>query len=227
MGLFKALLGEISGKVGGNVFARNRGGSYLRAWAKPINPNTPAQQVIRNAMSNLVVLWGSTLSPGQREDWATYAANVAMTNRLGDTIFLTGQNHYIRSNVPRTLAGLARVDDAPTIFNLGSFAAITTAVVAQISQRIIFDDTEDWASETGSSMILQEGLVQQLTINFYDSPFQFISTIDGNTGVPITSPQIEPLRGFYGAGTRLFTRARITRADGRLSTVQIVQADGA
>jgi len=155
MALFKPILGELSGKIAGNVFAHNRGGSYVRAWKVPTNPNTELQQSARAAMAALVVAWGETLTDQQRTDWDTYGANVAWENRLGETIYLTGQNHYIRSNVPRLQASLNARNNAPEIFNLGSFANISLEAWAEHTLEITFDDQADWCTEIYSAMIVQ------------------------------------------------------------------------
>jgi len=56
MGLikFSAIVSAASGKVGGNVFARNASGAYARSWVKPINPNTEKQQATRAQFANLI-----------------------------------------------------------------------------------------------------------------------------------------------------------------------------
>ena len=43
-----ALVADIKGTVGGNVFASNKGGNYVRRYKKPINTNTIAQQEVRS-----------------------------------------------------------------------------------------------------------------------------------------------------------------------------------
>jgi len=40
---FSAIVSDARGKIGGNVFSRNKGGSYIRSYVKPINPSTPKQ----------------------------------------------------------------------------------------------------------------------------------------------------------------------------------------
>jgi hypothetical protein len=88
----------MSGSIAGNTFARNRSGNYVRARTKPVNTNTQAQQDIRGVMSYLTNYWSVTLSTAERTGWATYANAIAMKNRLGESIYLTGFNHFIRSN---------------------------------------------------------------------------------------------------------------------------------
>ena len=41
--LFSALISDMRNKLNGSVFAKNRGGSYLRTKVTPVNPQTVAQ----------------------------------------------------------------------------------------------------------------------------------------------------------------------------------------
>ncbi len=223
MALIMTFLGELSGKLNGSVFARNRGGTYVRKWAKPTNPNTPAQQLIRTVMSNLVIAWQTILTQLQRDNWATYAANVPFVNRLGAEIFLTGQNHYIRSNSPRVNVGLVRVDDAPTPFNLGTLNPVSVAASAAIGDiDIIFDDSQAWVNEDGAGMIVQRSFQMPVTRNFYKGPFTNLAVIEGQVILPPSSPESRPAAETLVAGNKLFLRVRLSQADGRLSSPQIV-----
>jgi hypothetical protein len=74
MALIIPILGELSGKLGGNVFARNKGGSYVRGWVKPTNPKTGAQMAVRSAFSSAATAW-QNLSDEQKSAWNQYALN--------------------------------------------------------------------------------------------------------------------------------------------------------
>ena len=218
---------KISGRVGGSIFANNRGGNYVKNFAVPVNPNTTPQQEVRSALSDLVVGWLDDLTDTQRAAWETYGENVAMTNRIGDTIFLTGQQHYIRSNSALVRLALTRVDDGPTTFNLGNFTPTTLAATETTPPNeasVGFTDTDDWVGEDDAHMIVQ--LAQQVnpTINFFKGPFLTVGTIDGNLTLPPTTPQVFTAPNGYTAGNKAFARVRVHRADGRLSSPQITEA---
>lgn len=68
-------LGELSGKMGGLVFARNKGGAYVRQYAIPINPNTVAQVNARALFGASVANWHS-LTPAQKANWENYAQQI-------------------------------------------------------------------------------------------------------------------------------------------------------
>jgi len=120
--------GSYSGSLGGSVASHNKGGPYFRRRAIPTNPNSARQQAVRSALSNFVTNWTNALSDAQRTAWNTYASNVPRTDRIGQTIQLTGQQWYVACNTPRRQAytsgltaglGVAPTDTAPTTFNRG------------------------------------------------------------------------------------------------------------
>lgn len=134
-----AIVGKISGSLGGMTAAHGRGGYYLRNRVVPVNPNTPRQQAVRSALGALVQAWSSLLTPAQRAGWTAYANATPRTDRLGESLILTGSQAYVACNTPRlqvnasTLtATLPRVDDAPTIPTLGEPVSgpITASIVA-------------------------------------------------------------------------------------------------
>ena len=216
------LTGQASGSLAGNTFSRNRGGQYIRSRATPVNPNTAQQIAVRGAFSDLAALWSTTLTQAQRDAWNTYAANVPVLNRLGDSIFLTGFNMYLRSNTPRMQAGLPRVDDGPVNFTLGSFTPTTsTAASALDLVSIAFTDADDWTSEDDAAMLVYTSRSLSPTIDFFKGPFQFAGTILGNATTPITTPQVVTNPFNNSATNKVYARVRVTRADGRLSNDEI------
>lgn len=220
-----SLLAQASGSLAGSTFSHNKGGQYIRNRATPVNPNTPQQIAVRAGFAQLAALWSNTLTPAQRAGWDNYATLVSVFNVLGNTIFLTGFNMYIRSNCPRVQAGLARVDDAPTDFTLGSFTPITmTATAALDGLSITFDNTDDWANETGAFMFLYGSRSVQPSINFFKGPFRLVGQIVGDDTTAPTSPASFANVFTNVAGNKVFARVRVSRADGRLSNDQIVSA---
>jgi hypothetical protein len=67
-----ALFEEFSGKIGNAVFARNKGGRYLRGYVVPYNPETTQQVVAREIFTTVAPLWG-TLGTSDREAWDIWA----------------------------------------------------------------------------------------------------------------------------------------------------------
>jgi len=210
---------QMAGSIAGNVFARNRYGNYVRARTKPTNPNTARQQVIRAALAQLTTRWSDTLTAAQRAAWDLYAANVAMLNRLGESTYLSGYNHYIRSNVPILRLGGTIVDAGPTTFELPAQDPTLAVTASEATQQltVAFDDTMDFDNETGGYLMLAQGSPQNPQRNFFAGPYRIYAAVIGVTGSPVASPSVS-VGGFAIAeGQHQWITARIIRADGRLS----------
>jgi len=207
-----------SGSIGGMTFSHNRGGMYVRARATPTNPNSPEQSEVRTLMGMLSNLWVSTLTIVQRAGWIIYGENVPIVNRLGDDIFLTGLNHYIRSNVPRLQAGLTRVDSAPASFTIGSFTNPTfvgTAATDLVATSFTVGD--EWVNEDDAAMLIFLSRPQNPSIFFFKGPYRLAGSILGDATTPPTSPASITAPFLFSAGQKVFVRTAVTRADGRYS----------
>jgi hypothetical protein len=218
--IFKSALGtDFSGSLGGLTASRNRGGMYLRARVVPINPNTPQQAVVRAFVATLTSGWNDTLTPAQRDSWDSYAEAVQLPNSLGDPRNVSGIAMYIRSNVPRLQAALPRVDTAPFAQNLGTFTAPTfdNALAATDVFDVTFDNSDPWANEDDSAMLILASRPKNATVNFFKGPYRFAGLIAGDAITPPTSPATLTNPFNFEVGQRIFVQARVSRADGRLA----------
>lgn len=225
--LFKPLLGaELSGSIGGITASHNKGGAYFRNRVVPTNPATPPQGIVRQLMGNLAARWAGVLSPSLRASWDTYALNVPLLNRLGESVNVTGLNMYQRSNIPREQNGLARVDTAPVIFNLGDFTAPTVATLTvPTAMSINFTITDAWVGEDGAAMLFYGSRQQNESILFFKGPYrQYVAQLLGDLAAPPTSPFAGVHPFTVAAGNKAFLKVSVTRADGRLSQVQRLEA---
>ena len=208
-----------SGSIGGTVWSRNRFGAYIRNRSVPVNPNTDRQVAVRNIVRALTIAWQNTLTSAQRAAWNVYASNVVWLNRLGQSVNLTGLNHFIRSNTPRAQNAATQVDDGPVIFNLATaeLALVVTASEATQQVSIAFDNAAAWANETDAHQFAYGGLPQNGGINFFGGPWRLIGSIDGDDITPPVSPAVVDYPFPFAEGQRLWVRTRVTRLDGRLS----------
>jgi len=214
---------NMSGKLGGTIFAHNRAGQYARNWSVPTDPASDQQLAMREGMRTLVTDWIETLTDHQRTEWATYGANVPVLNRLGDPINLTGQQWYIANNSARRQADpvqLPRVDDGPVNFDRGEYTAPTVDswTPATPSVDLAFTVGDDWVDEDGSAMLVYASRPQNPTVNFFKGPYRLAGGIYGDSITPETSPATILLPFPVAVGQKVFFRALVTRADGRLSS---------
>ena len=210
---------QASGSIAGITYSHNRGGMYTRARVIPTDPQSSFQMVIRGIVANLTSLWNNVLTALQRAAWDTYADNVTLLNPLGEPINIGGLAHYIRSNVPRLQVQSTRIDDGPTIFNLGESTPPTfdTFVVAPPSFNLNFTVADDWVSEDGAHLFAYTSRSQNPAINYFKGPYRFADGINGDSGAPPASPDTMGVAFPVVAGNRTFVQTRVSRADGRLS----------
>lgn len=210
---------DIRGSIGGTTYSRNRYGNYARNRTIPVNPNTPLQQQIRSAISVARDAWFNTLTAAQRSDWGVYAANVAMTNRLGSTIYLTGFNHFCRSALAAIYNGIDVVTDAPVEYALPPQDETFAIVASEATQTVAvtFDEGAAWVGEDDAYMLIYTSRPQNPTVNFFKGPYQLAGSIAGNSSTPPTTGATVNSPFTFAAGQKLFAQARIMRADGRLS----------
>jgi len=162
----------------------------------------------------------SPMTDAIRTAWQTYANSVNWLNKLGETVTLTGFNHFIRSNAALLTAGGTLVTAAPTDLGLPpadpTFAVTGSAASAKLS--VVFDNTLDWAGETGGFLSVEMGEPQSASRNFFNGPYRFADAVDGDDTTPPTSPaEIDPPFTLT-EGQKIWCRARIIRKDARCST---------
>ncbi len=212
------LFTQASGSIAGMTFSRNRGGMYVRSRATPTNPKTDAQSEARGAMVQLNVQWGA-LSNAERDAWALYAENTPKTDVLGEPIFMSAQQAFLRTNIPRLRNGHPTIDTAPTTFNFGGFTNPDgTLTGGTLLLQMTFDNADDWANEDESFMYIQAGIPYPQSRKYYGGPWYTAGNIAGSATTPPTSPAGIALREIVASGLVVPVRVRVSRADGRLSS---------
>lgn len=210
---------KMSGSMAGNTYARNRSGNYVRARAIPINPNTAAQQRARNALAVLAERWAETLSVAQRVAWNLYASSVNMLNKLGETIKLSGYNHYMRSNSFLAQYGITLIDAGPVDFTLPDHDPILAITAAEDTQQVMvaFDDGLAWCGEDDAYLSVLFGSPQNAQRFFFGGPWKGMRFLSGDVGAPLASPLPVGSMIQISEGQKLWCQFRIYRADGRVS----------
>jgi len=210
---------QMSGSIAGDVHARNRFGNYVRPRTKPVNPHSSRQEAIRAILSYLAEFWHQDLSVVQRGLWDTYAAAVAMKNRLGETIHLTGFNHFIRTNCSSQTAALGTFSDAPTVLSLpekDQFLVCSEEVIA--AQTFTFEcSTLGWApnGDPKGRILLYQGQPQLASRNFFDGPWRYMGVITPIEGA--AGETTEDAAFSFALGQKVWFQARVITTTGRLS----------
>ena len=209
----------MSGSIGSQTFSHNRSGPYVRRRAIPVNPNTNRQSAVRAANAALASQWSNVLSQPQRDAWEVYAANIVRTNKLGAQIFLTGFNHFLRSNVEAVVHGLAVPLDAPTDLSLPAQDPSAAAVIDEAGQElsITFNTFLFWASQDDGSLLVYMSLPHTQGTNFIGGPYRFAGEVTGVAPGPAVSPAVITVPFPVAANQAVKVAFRIREEDGRLT----------
>ncbi len=209
----------LSGSEGGTTASRNKFGQYFRQKSQPVNPNTARQIAVRNVFSDLAFKWTNLLTQVQRDAWNLYGLSVVFKDSLGQDIFLTGFNHYVRTNTVGVGGAVARVDTGPTIFTLADTDPSIVATLSEATQilSLAFDDTLSYIDEDDALMQVQMTAPVGPGREFIGLRTRIAGYILGDSGVPLTSPQTFPVPFAVAENQKVIVQCRILRADGRLS----------
>lgn len=211
------IIGDASGKLGGIIASKNKGGLYLKSFTAPTNPSTSLQVEVRSQWSVLVNAYSVILTQLQRDGWVDLAAANPVLNRLGQSILLTGLNMYIRFNQVRLLSGSARIDTSPAAF-LQSAAdpnfALTVVDEVSNSFTFAFDDTAPWGDQDEGRLVVYQGQSQSLGRSTFDGPYRQGGFASGDATLGVTSPlQIIPAPWVVVAGNKTWISG-VTVEDG-------------
>lgn len=88
---------DARGKLGGQVFSKNRGGAYVRTKVTPTNARTVAQQASRSILGVLSIGWNA-LTPTAVKAWNEAVNDWKSTDVFGDLKTPSGKNLYIQLN---------------------------------------------------------------------------------------------------------------------------------
>lgn len=216
---FGSGIADARGSIESTVFSKNRYGNYMRNRTTPVNPQSVRQQGVRTDLSSLVDRWSNTLTQAQRDGWNTYAANVPTTNKLGETIKLSGYNWYVGNNTAMLQAGGVIVDDAPTNFTRVGADATYAVALSEATQLIsvTFDNTLPWANDDNGWMLISMSLPVNGGREYVQSSFRVAGAIEGDGTTPPTSPATIAVPYPVAAGQKVTVTARIIEEDGRTS----------
>lgn len=210
---------QMSGSIAGDVHARNRFGNYIRPRTKPVNPHSDRQEAARAVVSYLAEYWHEDLNATQRGLWNTYAAAVAMKNRLGEAIHLTGFNHFIRTSAAAAMVPLAPFAAAPTILSLAEKDPDLVCSEENIAaQTFTFtcNNTGWWPNGDGKyAILLYQGRPQLASRFFYAGPWRFMDIIDQTEGAAGTGTYDAAFS--FALGQKVWFGARVITGSGRLS----------
>src|SRR5271157_5627776 len=126
--LMTAAVADIRGKLAGSVFARNKGGAYIRTKVTPINPKTSYQSLQRSYVSNLAKYYATTMSVANRLAWTNWGKSTTAKSIFGEKLILSGVAAFQKVNLIILSCGGSQINTPP--LNNTVTSILTAALVA-------------------------------------------------------------------------------------------------
>lgn len=179
--LLGVFAGDMRGSTGSTTFSKNTFANYIRNKTSPVNPNTVAQQLVRNRLAAMSQSWGG-ISEALRQNWIDVAPSWTNTNVFNQAISYTGFSLYGRLN-----RNLQEINES-----LITTAPLPTAVDSFTSLSLVADTTggtldATFAPGIGGAFKVLVRATRALTAgtNFVRTEFRKIAVLDSGDTSPI------------------------------------------
>lgn len=192
---------EGRGKLNGSVASRNRGGAYFRVKVTPTNPQSIAQQMVRQLLTTFSQGWRA-LTQDQRSAWDAATPDFARSDIFGDMRNPTGKNLYARLNVNLSNAGQAAITSPPLPSGAGDVLAsgLTFSVAT---------DKEVTATMPGAGFTVLVFATPGVSPGkrFLKNDFRLLGNVAGSSSSPLDIAAMYTARfGVPAIGTRVGVR---------------------
>jgi len=119
-----------SGSFAGNTHSHNRAGQYRRNRRSPVQPvGTGRRAFIRGNLTAASQGWNA-LSSTNRASWSSFADSHPITDSLGQSIKLTGQQMFVRVGATLLNVEESLPTDPPSDLDSGSLSSVTLTAAA-------------------------------------------------------------------------------------------------
>lgn len=213
---FSMMISEIRNKLNGSVFARNRGGNYIRNKVTPINKKSSAQVLARSRLTQFAQAWKG-LTENQRKAWNAATSQWARTNVFGDVVNPSGNALFNRLNINLALAGQAQISVPP--LPIGADAVTSLSIVANATNPELTLTFTPAAVPAGHSMYVES--TENLSPGIFNAnaKYRHIATLAPltATGEDVIVQQTEKFAPLV-VGQKVFVRVKfINQATGEVS----------
>lgn len=207
---------DVRNKINGSVFARNRGGAYVRTKVTPLNPQSIAQVGARNLLTSLAQDFRS-LTQEQITAWNEATNQWQTTDIFGDSVSPTGLALYVRLNANITNAGGTLLTSPPA--PLGAAALTELTLTASVTGNVYDLDFLPAAVPADHTMYIESTAMLSPGISNANSRFRFIGVAAAAAASPIDAFSFQTSKfGSLVAGQKAHVRAKfINKLTGEVS----------
>lgn len=173
---------QVSGSIGGTVFAHNRYGMYMRGRVTPVTSTSAAALAAKARFAVASQQWQG-LTAAQKQSWRNWAQTNPITDRLGQSQVLQGNVAYIKLNAVLALAGSAAIQDPPITVAPLPFATLAgTYDIGAGTFDLAFTPTPTGANE---ALIIRAAVVDSAGINFIENNLRVATVTAGAEAGPV------------------------------------------
>jgi len=218
---FGMMMTDASGKLGGQVFSKNRGGSYVRTKVTPINPQSVAQSAIRSIFASISQGW-SALTDAQRQSWNAAVDSYGKTDVFGDIRNPSGKNLFQRLNQNLAISnqtGLVVVGLPDAI----PLANPSTALLDSANNEIGIQTSGD---VTGSMVVVWATPPLSAGTRFVRNRLRQIAVITGGDEIEyLVSDEYINKFGAFTNTDNIYFGMKVINSNGQASPLQIFKAE--
>lgn len=209
---YSALIAGVSGKLNGSVFAKNRGGDYVRNKSTVRNPKTTPQVNQRSKFSFLSKLW-RTLDQVQRDAWSLAATFKPYQDPFGDARFLSGNAYFQKVNLNLATVGTPALASPLADETLNAITDLRVGIsMVNNAIDVTVQADLDGPLNPNQALVLKAAVVNSAGINYAANLFKQIIIIDPPAAgaINITS-SLEDIFGTLRTGQKIFVRGSLTQ----------------
>ena len=214
------MMTDASGKLGGHVFSKNRGGSYIRTKVTPSNPQSSAQMTVRGIFASISSGW-SSLTESARNSYRNFVADYAKTDIFGDLRNPSGKSLYQRLNQNLAISGQALLAQcvAPSEVPFANMVSAISSIAGTTFNIVTSGDT------TGSKVVVWATPSLSQGKKFVKNSLRQISVVNGATALQ-TNVFADYVAKFGApiAGANVYIGVRVINANGQASPLEVVKA---
>ncbi len=217
---FGMMMTDASGKLGGHVFAKNRGGSYVRTKGIPSNPQTSAQMNVRGIFASISSAWAS-LTEAQRNSFRGFVSDYARTDIFGDLRNPSGKSLYQRLNQNLAISGQTLLNECVSPVEV-PFANLSSADGVVSTTQF---DIETVGDTTGSKLVIWATPSMSQGKKFVKNDLRQLSVVNGGSAVTtdIWADYVAKF-GTPAVDANIYIGIRVVNANGQASPLEVVKA---
>ncbi len=217
------MIADIRGSQGGTTFSRNTFANYMRNKTSPVNPNTVAQQLVRNRLGAMSQHWVA-LTAAQRTGFIDGAPTWSNNNIFNQAINYTGFSLFGRLNRNRQEINEAFIDDFVLPTAVDSFTTFSFIANATLGTLVTSFSPAIAATH---KVIIRATPPLSVGTEFVRNQFRKIAVLDSTdvTGIDLAAFYTAAFGTFPPIGAKIFMDAKQVLIANGQNSVPIKDSD--